>query len=728
MKENSWKSISDINLNLLEEKKYKSKKKDAEYQFESDIIITFDIETTSAWINENGEVIPYIPRKPDEYWSELTPIALPYKWQLSIEDEVYHGRLLSDIPSILRKFPKDTHLIIWVHNLGFEFSFLQNYFENWKIFARNMHKPIYAIPEEFPNIEFRCSMSLTHFSLETWGDILGFPKLHSLDYNILRTPLTNLSDEEMEYCERDCLVVYKGIQKFLEKYNHIRSIPLTQTGQVRREVKKRVRKDKQAYRLAIKMIPESVEMYRIYHKIFSGGYTHANYTLSGWTIEPIESFDTYAGGQFDFASSYPYHMIAFKYPVSNFTRDIWEPEKRYKFAYILHLRLTNVKAKTSNHYLSSSKCERCINGTFDNGRIIDCDELELWTTDADWDIFSETYSFDMEVLDCYRARKGYLPKIFIEYILELYCQKTTLKGVKDEELPGAEALYAESKQYINSLFGMAVTDLIQDSIIYNKGDWSVEYKSEKEVNDFLDDLKCNNKGRSFMAYQWGPWITAYSRRSLWSCILGKDLASIEHTEYASSNDEDVIYCDTDSIKMRGFADFSWYNKLVDERVKTVCQWYDIDFERTRPVDPKGKKHPIGHFEAEEPFIEFKTLGAKRYIYRTEDKKLHMTVSGINKDAVKDLNDDIKNFTDGTIFDKDSPNVRKKLHTYLSEMPDVIWNKGQYDEFHSFIKYGINLRPTGYHLKISSDYLDLIDLEEVFDNFGNDQHSRLAIFG
>ena len=96
--------------------------------------------------------------------------------------------------------------------------------------------------------------------------------------------------------------------------------------------------------------------------------------------------------------------------------------------------------------------------------------------------------------------------------------------------------------------------------------------------------------------------------------------------------------------------------------------------------------------------------------------------------MKDLNDDIKNFTDGTIFDKDSPNVRKKLHTYLSEMPDVIWNKGQYDEFHSFIKYGINLRPTGYHLKISSDYLDLIDLEEVFDNFGNDQHSRLAIFG
>ena len=50
------------------------------------------------------------------------------------------------------------------------------------------------------------------------------------------------------------------------------------------------------------------------------------------------------------------------------------------------------------------------------------------------------------------------------------------------------------------------------------------------------------------------------------------------------------------------------------------------------VDPNGKYHYMGVFEDEKKSeaIEFKTLGAKKYAYRTLDGKLHITIAGVNK--------------------------------------------------------------------------------------------------
>lgn len=719
-------------LNLLNSKSYPAKQKKNDealpYDQESDLIITFDIETSSAWLDD-GKIRAYEKGISEKVWNRMIPLSIPYKWQISIEEEVIHGRDMKEFKEFLTVFPKNTHFIIWVHNLSWEFHFMLNYIQDWKsVFARNAHKPIYAIPEEFPNIEFRCSMMLTHMSLDAWGKVLGFEKLHSLDYNVIRTPLTPLTDEEMEYCQRDCEVVYVGIKKFRDKYKHVKSIPLTQTGQVRKEVKKRVRRDKRTLYKVIRLLPEDATMYRIYHKIFMGGFTHSNYALTGWTIR--EDGGGPAGDHRDFASSYPYSMMLFGYPVSPFTRDIFEREKCFKFCYILHLRLTDVRAKSFNHYLSSSKCENLRGGVYDNGRLIEAESMDVWITEVDLDIIEETYDFKVEILDCWRARKGYLPKVIIEYLLDLYENKTSLKGVTDEELPGAEDLYAESKQFINSVFGMSVTDLIQDEVKLQNGEWSVQYQTEKDVNDYLDDLKLHNKGRTFMAYQWGPYITAIARRNLFSCILGKDLSASGHPQLAPSNDAETIYCDTDSIFMRGSADFEWYDKLCDEKLQKMCSWYSIDFERTRPKDRKGIPHPLGHFTEEQKFSEFITLGAKRYCYRgAEDGKLVLTVSGVNKAAVTVLKDNIENFTNGLNFDKDHPDVRKMLHTYISNQPPLIWKEGEADEWDSSsITYSINLRPTGYKLTMTDEYLDLIDLEDMLSNFGNDQQSRLSIFG
>lgn len=88
--------------------------------------------------------------------------------------------------------------------------------------------------------------------------------------------------------------------------------------------------------------------------------------------------------------------------------------------------------------------------------------------------------------------------------------------------------------------------------------------------------------------------------------------------------------------------------------------------------------------------------------------MHLTVAGINKGAVALLNDDIENFTDGLEFDKDSDFVTKRLATYITDMPPVVFPDGYKSDY----RFGINLRRTGYKLTLTDEYKRLIDYESV----------------
>ena len=59
----------------------------------------------------------------------------------------------------------------------------------------------------------------------------------NLDYFTIRHNKTHLTKKELQYCENDCLVVYKYILEELKTYETSKNIPLTSTGHVRRELK-----------------------------------------------------------------------------------------------------------------------------------------------------------------------------------------------------------------------------------------------------------------------------------------------------------------------------------------------------------------------------------------------------------------------------------------------------------------------------------------------------------
>lgn len=658
-----------------------------------DDILTFDIECSSGWLKD-GIVIPYEKGKSEKYWNELTPVSLCYIWQFGYNDTVIYGRTLEEFLEVLNMLKKDVTYYIYIHNLSYEFMFLSNILTWKEVFAREPHKPIYCISNEFPNIVFRCSYMLNRVSLRTWGESIGEYKEESINYELLRTPKTELTSEELKYCEQDILVMYHGLIRYRHKYNHIHNIPLTQTGEVRKVVKGLLLSSDSNYaRNIIRQSPNTYEELIEAQRIFQGGYTHANMVLSDRIFRKETDGIIHS---FDFASSYPYVLCSEKFPITHFIKKPYNKKYLKDYCYILEVKFINLRATNTNHYIMAHKCYNESNMVLDNGRVIS-GSFTTMITDVDMNIIERVYEWDsIEIKSSKASRKGYLPKVFIEYILELYCDKTSLKGVD-----GKEELYMQQKQYINSLFGMAVSSPCNDEVLYNGVEWSKLARTSEYVNDFFNKLKNRNYGKIFMNYYTGVFCTAYARKNLWDCMLK-----------CGVNGEDVIYCDTDSIKCRGEHNFDWYNKQVDEKLQKMCKHYNIDFEKTRPKTIKGVAKPLGYFEEENPMKEFITLGAKKYCYRTMDNKLHITVSGINKQAVDCLDNNIENFKKDFVFDKDNDNVTKKLCHYITNQPKVTWNVGKYDEFESDYNYGINLRRTGYKIGITNEYEKLIELCKV----------------
>ena len=685
---------------------YRKVRKGKKTLFECSNIFTFDIETTSYWLIA-GKITAYKPVYTDKQYNDAEKGSLCYIWQFSIEDKVYYGRFIEDFPKLLDYInsilDKDCLRYIYVHNLAFEMQTLRNVIEIESVFARTARKPMYFTANKF---EFRCSYMLTMLSLETWGKKIGInKKVGQLDYNVLRTPLTPLTEKELEYCELDCLVVYEGIKKFVEKYKSITNIPLTQTGEVRRVVKKLLRKDYAHHRQMSSMLPKSYDFYKILKWAFAGGSTGTTYMNSDKLLKDVWSFDK--------TSDYPYQLFQKEYPVTSF-KDITGTKESYKLdndknCYIYICKFTNLKHKKSLSYLSTSRCRTIKNVVVDNGKIVSCDMCITCLTNADMEIMEMVYDFEIEIIRLYRARKGYMNKTFLEYILELYQNKTNLKGLTSQ---AEKDLYMQSKQYINSAsFGMLVMDMLQKEVIFKNNDWQTVCVGEEKFYETITDLK-ENIYKNVFAYSQGVYITALARLELWKALVYVDNNSISEC--------DVVYYDTDSCKIiNGHTHYKYFeneNKKMIERLKKVSDELEINFELFNPKNQKGNVCTLGLWENEDErknsnsscYKEFKTLGAKRYAYKLYDNTIHITISGVPKSCacvLKDLND----FKNGFLFDKDITDekgnfISKKMVQYLDGCNlHTVFDDGYVCDY----DYGCVIRNTTYKLDLTSEYLALI---------------------
>lgn len=564
-------------------------------------ICAFDIETTG--IREIRNSVMYI-------------------WQFQIDEEItVFGRSWEQFSEFLirtkKMLPKNCRLLIYVHNLSYEFSFLKGIYKFGidDVFAVQRRKVLKCTMYQV--FEFRCSYLQSNMSLQDFTRKMNVKhkKLTDFDYGLLRYPWSRLTVEEMLYCQNDVLGLVEAIKAEMRRDNDtVYTIPFTSTGYVRREMKHASKKLDHTFFQS--MFPDKRQYYAL-KEAFRGGDTHGNRYYSDVELPNVHSYDR--------SSSYPDVLINCKYPMRPFDEVMIIPSLETIEAgifdrercYLMRVRLTDIRLRIRDWgcpYLAKAKCRKIRGGSFFNGRILSADYLETTITDVDYRILREEYTFNIEVYQLWKSVYGYLPKAFRDIIIEYYRRKTQLKNVK-----GQEIYYDKSKNLLNACYGMMATDPIRISIDYlaEDGDFHYDFEDivsethpDREIKD-LDELFRIARKKSFICYQWGVWCTAWARLRLHEGIrIVSDPAA----------GRDFVYADTDSVKYLGDADWAEYNRLRQEDSIRSGAYAD---------DPAGIRHYMGVFEQEKDYELFKHCGAKKYA-GIINGKLKVTIAGVNK--------------------------------------------------------------------------------------------------
>lgn len=661
--------------------------------------MTYDIETTSYQGIRNED---------NDEWIE-EPFGIMYHWQVCFNGDIIMGRTWEEFCTFINRMiskynlNQDRHVIVYSHNLGFEWQNSQCFLGAWNnMFAVKTRTPLCV--RLYNGLELRCSWKLSNMSLEKFCESTKsqYTKASGdLDYNVWRTPSTPLTWDERGYCASDVKSLYHAIiAKMEEEGDDLEHIPLTSTGYVRRHVREYCNNDKN-YRSNFLKNRLELKSYKLLRRAASGGDTHANRYLSNKLQYNCDSYDV--------LSSYPYVMMTKLYPITKF-QYFGKITSKKQFDYCLDnyacvfkilFEDLSIKDDCIDPILSSSKCHipKDADVTYDNGRILYCSTCITYLTDIDYKEIKKYYNAkSIKVSDMHVAKYGRLPRPIRDAVKDLFVEKCELSYKRDlyepetEEYINYDYYYNKCKNKLNGIFGMLFTDPVRATIIEND-DYSWEEEKiniflENDENDSVIEAALNDfyKHRNnFVNFAWGVWTTSHARAHLHRLI-----------DIATSDGGMGVYWDTDSIKgfMLNHDAIERKNKEIIEECINSDAYYKYE----------DKCYYLGIYEKENPMNRFITMGAKKYAYEDAKGKLHLTLSGVNKAKGATELGKIENFRTGFVF-KDAASM--KMYYNDNNLGKININGEEIT-----IGTSCSLLPNTYTLGLSDDYEKLLYEMEI----------------
>lgn len=631
-----------------------------------EIPCAFDIETTNIYKRDKKGNID----------STFRPFSFMYHWQFCINDEVCFGRTWKEFGELLdnltTRMDLDNHrrLVIWCHQLRFEFAHFKRFVKVIDGFYKEGNLPLKVVIDG--GIEFRDSYILSNMNLakfcENERGVIHY-KLSGDDYDYekIRTPETPLTEYEKAYCYNDVRGLVECIRSRMQD-DTLAGMPMTSTGYVRRDA-----------RIAVKQNPKNREifrdsaltpqLYQMCRQAFRGGNTHANIRMANQLLHNISSRDI--------QSSYPACMMINRFPISAFFKI--KPSTFFNYdmsdyALLIQIRFKNLRyvGKCGIPYIAYAKCTATTRDRIlDNGRVLYAGVAEMIITDIDLDIIRSEYLFDdMYVNDVYASQYGMLSDEYKSVIMDYFRAKTLLKGNPDKIYE-----YNKAKNKLNAMYGMMVMRIDFPDVTYDGHDFET---TAKPLEDQIE--KYYRSRNSFLSYQHGIFVTCAARSRLQQMleIVGKD----------------VVYCDTDSIKFMNDhnAEFEAMNDKLKKQAMDAGAYAE---------DAKGNIQYMGTWDDEGTYDEFKTLGAKAYVY-SKHGDIVSTISGVDKKAGAAFFSTygLEAFTKGTRI-KDSGHLT------------AFYND---DDIHEIEIDGVKIETASnvaivnntYTIGVSDDYLELIE--------------------
>ena len=664
----------------------------------------FDIETSTNKYYENGNeyVLPQV------YLCNLVLIEEQYMDKIN-KDNIqiirnnlqnkdankyqcysYFFRTLEDFINFAKKF--EDEIIIYVHNLPFEFSYLV---EEYKIGVNHNKSifrgkdPIKVVINDMPKVEFRDSLALLRKSIKDLGEDIGLPKL-TINYNRNLYYYSLLFGNDFDYNERDNIITMLSIADFFQNkapiigVNKIKDLSITSTRFFKYYRKffadkyfpkkyngSKVRRNNS--------LDEDYEFYNISRMAFRGGLVSVNplyvpddYNDNFWLYNSVYHIDI--------TSSYIYTMLNTKFPY--FSKEDSVKIKNKKVATGLIKFLCNEikengsdflhdagsKIKTSNgvsrikgFYAKIKLKNLRMKYDFDipsidsvrtslsldkycetyHGKITEADELEMYVNDAVLESIMIDYDFDD--IECsyiiYTTKADHLPYYEIVYIMQQFFTKQLLKNNKNTKSTD----YLIAKSGLNAMYGIKVENPIKDKVAVRNNKIVVTQKANSLTNNnnqiLFNEYVINNKNKKTDIYSDGVYISTISRLNL-----------IKMKKYLKDIGCINIYCDTDSLmfeitnstEKEVFDKIKKYNNEISNNLLSK-NWIKEAIKMLSKINGEDKKHikdllsDLGNWDIEsvdengniKPYEAFSTLGAKKYC-KVKNGKVDTTISGLSK--------------------------------------------------------------------------------------------------
>lgn len=696
-------------------------------------LAAFDIETTRIEAIEQS--VMYVWQFALQVPGFDIAVCIGRTWE---EYQVFVERLTGGLED-------EKRLVVFVHNLSFEFQFLRSWFDFTQpesVFLVRNRKVLIA---KTGAIEYRCSYLQTNMGLDEFTHKYGveYAKVRGFDYNKKRYSWTKLTAFEIRYITADVVgLIQAMLAQMLHDGDTLATLPFTSTGYVRRDLKKAMAG--WYFHSLVDMQPD-VDVFEMLREAFRGGDVHANRFYTGQILHGVKSTDR--------SSSYPDEQCNELFPMGKWIHEKREVNIEFVLSMIKHqgrafvarIAVYDLELKRKDFgapYLSRDKCRRILcrdkyreRYMYDNGRILYADYLETTVTDIDLRIIMEEYIFSgIKILDIAHCRYAKLPQPWIDCNLEYYRLKTELKGVS-----GMDLYYMKAKQKLNAIYGDTVQDPARPRELYGiippelREMYLIPEDEEREGfftdNTPVKDLLEKAERYPYKNFAWGVWTTAHARDDLHKVIRMAHNALDPETGIRFNG---FVYSDTDSVKYLGtLPELKQYNAERRELSKEngACA-----------KDPKGKWHYMGVYEDEtgpEGYEEFITLGAKKYAYR-ENGKLHLTLAGVGKiDGAEELEKagGLKAFRNGFTFHEAggleaiyNDDNFGKYHIAVKARPRGRFHKNRliHRVIHTVhITTNVTLRPSSYTLGLAADYARILSDPQIYlDIFGKSYYNDL----
>lgn len=535
-----------------------------------------------------------------------------YLWQFSIGDNddqyVFYGRYTKTCIQFLNQLscvlPKNATLIVFVANLNYDFSFYKEAFRPYITDIKAKSRRDIITFTLCNNLKFIEAIGVWGNSLEDIANRHTKTKklVGDLDYTLVRNSLTPLTEQEMNYCINDVLILLELGLKAHEKYtlNQL-NIPYTKTGVIRQEVIKACGGLKNNYRDQNKVLCNDQEQYKFLRRyMYCGGWCHTNFKYKNKILNDITCYDI--------TSAYPWALNNCKFPCGQLVHvDINNDDEVQEFFKSKHkiyfYQFCGVEARTTHTLISDKKLVgESIDKVSKDGRLLKAGVINIILNEVDMQNFNDMYTWEdtyednitMPIDLWYFTDSRKCPNFILEPMNNYYKIKSQIKRRGKYKNPTDPEYYTyhEIKELINSVYGMLCTQLFDKKL-----DWVNNQLVESEVAwDDVDKTVFN----CFIGY----WCTSYVRRRLVDIIK-------KYPDFIVQYDTDSLYC----IKNNNLIDYIDDINIRQTATNKLLFNYDDDM-----ID-------LGVWSIDGHYDKFLGLGAKRYIALQGDKYC-ITYAGI----------------------------------------------------------------------------------------------------